>query len=148
MTLALPLCQPPQPSLGSLSYHYIIGTRDWEIVGKSGSVSFRLHMVPYDSDRWNGFLSQLPPFSPQRGAGVLPPEERISLYASSGSAGIGELRRPIPCQSPSRDYSIGVSAKQVRCPVRKELNTLGQLTFCRYRGQIHLSGKALAFIGT
>ncbi len=57
MTLALPLCQPPQPSLGSLSYHYIIGTRDWEIVGKSGSVSFRLHMVPYDSDRWNGFLS-------------------------------------------------------------------------------------------
>ncbi len=41
----------------------------------------------------------------------------------------GELRRPIPCQSPSRDYSICVSAKQVRCPVRKELNTLGQLTF-------------------
>ncbi len=37
----------------------------------------------------------------------------------------GELRRPIPCQSPSRNYSISVSAKQVKWPRAKVLNTLG-----------------------
>jgi GrpB-like predicted nucleotidyltransferase (UPF0157 family) len=45
--------------LGRLGYHYVAHAPDqlWQIVGREGSVSFRLHIVPHEGRRWNGFLA-------------------------------------------------------------------------------------------
>jgi GrpB-like predicted nucleotidyltransferase (UPF0157 family) len=39
-----------------LGYTRVIGFEDWIILGKSGSMSFRLHLVPHESRRWHNFI--------------------------------------------------------------------------------------------
>jgi GrpB-like predicted nucleotidyltransferase (UPF0157 family) len=48
-----------QKILARLGYHHVSHSADgrWRIVGKSGSVAFRLHMVEYGDARWTKFLS-------------------------------------------------------------------------------------------
>jgi GrpB-like predicted nucleotidyltransferase (UPF0157 family) len=50
---------PLERTLSRLGYRPIAYSPDhkWRIVGRNGSVSFRLHMVPYKSHRWIGFLA-------------------------------------------------------------------------------------------
>jgi GrpB-like predicted nucleotidyltransferase (UPF0157 family) len=41
-----------------LDYRYIAGLDDdWQILGRTGSPAFRLHMLPFQNFRWNGFLA-------------------------------------------------------------------------------------------
>jgi GrpB-like predicted nucleotidyltransferase (UPF0157 family) len=46
-----------QNALYTLDYRYIAGLEDWRILGRTGSPAFRLHLVPYGSYRWRGFLA-------------------------------------------------------------------------------------------
>jgi GrpB-like predicted nucleotidyltransferase (UPF0157 family) len=46
-----------QHRLLAFDYRYIAGLEDWRILGRAGSPAFRLHIVPYASYRWNGFLA-------------------------------------------------------------------------------------------
>jgi GrpB-like predicted nucleotidyltransferase (UPF0157 family) len=44
--------------LARLDYQYIAGLEeDWAILGRTGSPAFRLHLVPYGTFRWYGFLA-------------------------------------------------------------------------------------------
>jgi len=44
-------------AVSRLGYDRLGGGENWSILGKSGSTSFRLHVLPYHSERWDGFLS-------------------------------------------------------------------------------------------
>jgi GrpB-like predicted nucleotidyltransferase (UPF0157 family) len=48
-----------QTILGRLGYRYVAHALNerWQIIGREGSVSFRVHIVPYRGARWNGFLA-------------------------------------------------------------------------------------------
>lgn len=46
-----------QHMLSGFDYRYIAGLEDWRILGRTGSPAFRLHLVPYGSYRWKGFLA-------------------------------------------------------------------------------------------
>jgi GrpB-like predicted nucleotidyltransferase (UPF0157 family) len=43
--------------LFGFDYRYVAGLQDWSIQGRTGSPAFRLHLVPYGSFRWQGFLA-------------------------------------------------------------------------------------------
>jgi len=43
--------------LFGFDYRNIGGLPDWYILGRTGSPAFRLHLVPYGSFRWEGFLA-------------------------------------------------------------------------------------------
>jgi GrpB-like predicted nucleotidyltransferase (UPF0157 family) len=45
-------------NLAAFDYHRITSpTKEWHILGRTGSPAFRLHLVPDQSARWKGFLA-------------------------------------------------------------------------------------------
>jgi GrpB-like predicted nucleotidyltransferase (UPF0157 family) len=46
-----------EKAVSRLGYDRLGGGENWSILGKPGSTSFRLHVLRYHGERWNGFLS-------------------------------------------------------------------------------------------